>query len=99
VNGTAVKCGATTLPPSKGGYYYFEIGAGGHTWDAIHLNAAQGVSCTPPAGSGTAAGGSSGVGGKTGAGGAGTGGSASNGGSTGTGTGGSTGTADASAGG
>lgn len=63
VNGTAVTCGAATLPPAKNGYYYFEIGAGGHPWDAIHLNAAAGSTCTPPAGSsaGTSNGGTSGT--------------------------------------
>jgi hypothetical protein len=49
VNGTAVKCGAS-LPAAKGGYYTFQIGAGGNTWDAIHLNGSQGVTCTAPTG-------------------------------------------------
>jgi hypothetical protein len=69
VNGTAVKCGATSLPAAKNGYYYFQIGAGGHAWDAIHLNAAAGAACTPPAGGTTGTGGSTGAGGSTSAGG------------------------------
>jgi len=66
VNGTAVKCGVTPLPAAKNGYYYFQIGAGGHTWDAIHLNAASGATCTPPAGGTTGTGGTTGAGGSTG---------------------------------
>jgi hypothetical protein len=50
VNGTAVKC-AGTLPATKeGGYYYFEVGAGGHTWDGIHLNGPKATTCTAPPG-------------------------------------------------
>ena len=51
VNGTAVKCTDPSLPSKNaGGYYYFEVGAGGHTWDAIHLNGPKATSCPVPPG-------------------------------------------------
>ena len=51
VNGTSVTTCSGTLPAAKtGGYWYFEIGAGGHTWDAIHLNGPKASSCPVPAG-------------------------------------------------
>jgi hypothetical protein len=51
VNGTSVTC-AGALPPKKtpGGYYYFEIGAGGNTWDALHWSGTMATSCPYPAG-------------------------------------------------
>ncbi len=49
VNGTSVTCGGT-LPARKSGYYYFEIAAGGHTWDAIHWSGTAATSCPAPAG-------------------------------------------------
>ena len=59
-----MKCGAA-LPRSKAGYYYFQIGAGGHTWDSIHVIASQGAACAPPAGGTSDA--STGAGGAVGA--------------------------------
>ena len=51
VNGTSVTTCGGTLPAAKtGGYWYFEIGAGGHNWDAIHLNGPKASSCPVPAG-------------------------------------------------
>lgn len=50
VNGKPVTCGGTLPAPNTGGYYYFEIGAGGQTWDAIHLNGPKAASCPAPAG-------------------------------------------------
>jgi hypothetical protein len=50
VNGTFVTCGGTLPAQKTGGYYYFEIGAGGQTWDAIHLNGPKATSCPVPAG-------------------------------------------------
>ena len=51
VNGTMVACGATLPAQKPEGYYYFEIGAGGHTWDAIHWSGTPATSCpTPPGG-------------------------------------------------
>ena len=48
VNGTSVTCGGT-LPAKKSGYYYFAIGPGGETWDAIHWSGSAAASCTRPA--------------------------------------------------
>ncbi len=50
VNATAVNCGAPLPAKKPGGYYYFEIGAGGHNWDAIHWSGTRATSCEPPAG-------------------------------------------------
>jgi hypothetical protein len=49
VNGKTVTCGGT-LPAKKqpGNYYYFEISAGGHTWDQIHWSGTVATSCTAP---------------------------------------------------
>lgn len=49
VNGTPTTCGGP-LPPKKNGYYYFQIGAGGHTWDEVHWSGTIATSCTPPDG-------------------------------------------------
>jgi len=49
VNGTSVTCGGT-LPAKKSGYYYFEIGAGGETWDSISWSGAAATTCTAPSG-------------------------------------------------
>jgi hypothetical protein len=51
VNGADVKCGGT-LPAKKtpGNYYYFQIGAGGNTWDEIHWSGTYSSSCPTPAG-------------------------------------------------
>jgi hypothetical protein len=51
VNGTSVKCGAA-LPAKKnpGNYYYFEIGPGLNTWDAIHWSGTPNASCPTPTG-------------------------------------------------
>jgi hypothetical protein len=68
VNGTAVACGAATLPAAKNGLYYFQIGAGGETWDSVHFSSSQDTSCGTSAG-GTGASGSTGAGGSTGTGG------------------------------
>jgi hypothetical protein len=51
VNGKVVKTCGETLPAQKDGYYYFEIGPGGNTWDAIHVNGPKATTCpTPPGG-------------------------------------------------
>jgi histone acetyltransferase len=51
VNGTTVKCGdALPAKKSPGNYYYFEFGAGGHTWDAIHWSGKNNATCPAPAG-------------------------------------------------
>jgi hypothetical protein len=50
VNGKSTTCGGSLPSLAAGGYYYFEIGAGGHTWDAIHLNGPKATSCPTPAG-------------------------------------------------
>ena len=50
VNGTSVICGGTLPAQKPGGYYYFEIGAGGHAWDAIHVNGPKVTSCPVPEG-------------------------------------------------
>jgi hypothetical protein len=49
VNGTVVACGGT-LPARKSGYYYFEIGPGGNTWDQIHYSGTTATTCAAPAG-------------------------------------------------
>lgn len=51
VNGQSVKC-AGALPAQKqpGNYYYFEIGAGGNTWDAIHWSGDMVAACPTPSG-------------------------------------------------
>jgi hypothetical protein len=49
VNGTAVTCGGA-LPPKKSGYYYFDIAAGGNTWDEIHWSGTMATSCPKPPG-------------------------------------------------
>jgi hypothetical protein len=51
VNGQTVKC-AGTLPAQKqpGNYYYFEISAGGNTWDAIHWSGDMVDTCPTPSG-------------------------------------------------
>jgi hypothetical protein len=50
VNGKAVTCGGTLPAANTGGYWYFEVAAGGQNWDAIHLNGPKATSCPVPAG-------------------------------------------------
>lgn len=50
VNGVAVSCGGTLPAKTSGGYYYFQIGAGGHVWDHIHYSGTAATSCPKPAG-------------------------------------------------
>lgn len=50
VNGTSVKCGAALPAKMPGNYYYFEIAAGGHTWDAIHWSGTANTTCPAPSG-------------------------------------------------
>ena len=50
VNGTAVTCGGPLPPKKTGGYYYFEIAAGGHAWDEIHWSGTMATSCPKPPG-------------------------------------------------
>jgi hypothetical protein len=50
VNGTKVTCGGAMPAKNGGEYYYFEIGAGGNTWDAIHFSGPPVSSCPAPAG-------------------------------------------------
>ena len=50
VNGSAVSCGGALPARKPEGYYYFEIGAGGHTYDGIHWAGTTATSCTAPAG-------------------------------------------------
>jgi hypothetical protein len=49
VNGVSVICGGQ-LPAKKSGYYYFEIGPGGETWDQIHYSGTAATSCPKPTG-------------------------------------------------
>lgn len=51
VNGQTVKCSGA-LPPQKqpGNYYYFEIGAGGNSWDTIHWSGDMIATCPTPSG-------------------------------------------------
>jgi hypothetical protein len=51
VNGQTVKCEGT-LPAQKqpGNYYYFEIGAGGNTWDGMHWSGETVATCPTPSG-------------------------------------------------
>jgi hypothetical protein len=49
VNGVATKCGGKLPPKTSGGYYYFELGPGGHTWDSIWWLGPPSASC-PTAG-------------------------------------------------
>jgi hypothetical protein len=50
VNGKSVTCGGALPPANTGGYWYFEIGAGGNEWDAIHFNGPLATACPKPAG-------------------------------------------------
>jgi hypothetical protein len=50
VNGTSVYCGGKLPAKEPEGYYYFEIGAGGHTWDSLYWAGTPVTSCTPPPG-------------------------------------------------
>jgi hypothetical protein len=50
VNGTSVTTCGGTLPAKKSGYYYWDIGAGLNTWDAIWWSGTAATSCTAPAG-------------------------------------------------
>jgi hypothetical protein len=52
VNGKMVTCAGALPAKNAAGYYYFEIGPGGQTWDSIHLNGPKvaAASCPVPAG-------------------------------------------------
>lgn len=50
VNGSPVTCGGTLPAKASGGYYYFELGAGGETWDAIWWSGTAAASCKAPTG-------------------------------------------------
>lgn len=50
VNGVAVKCGGTLPAQTSAGYYYFQIGPGGHTWDQIWYSGTAAASCPIPDG-------------------------------------------------
>jgi hypothetical protein len=45
VNGIATKCGGALPSQRPGGYYYFELGPGGHVWDSIWWLGPPGASC------------------------------------------------------
>jgi hypothetical protein len=45
VNGTPTKCGGTLPAKKAGGYYYFELGPGGNTWDSIWWSGPTATSC------------------------------------------------------
>jgi hypothetical protein len=51
VNGQTVKC-AGALPAQKqpGSYFYFEVSAGGNTWDSIHWSGDMVATCPTPSG-------------------------------------------------
>ena len=51
INGTTMaKCGDPLPAKKTGGYYYFEIGAGKNTWDAIWWSGPPVTSCPTPSG-------------------------------------------------
>ncbi len=50
VNGSPVTCGGTLPAKTSGGYYYFDLGAGGNTWDQIWWSGTAATSCKAPAG-------------------------------------------------
>jgi hypothetical protein len=46
----SVACGGTLPAKRPGGYYYFEIGHGGHTWDQIYYSGTAAKTCPAPVG-------------------------------------------------
>jgi hypothetical protein len=50
VNGSPVACGSTLPAKTSGGYYYFELGAGGNVWDQLWWSGTAATSCKAPAG-------------------------------------------------